>query len=141
MVPEEDDKVEKYIGGLLDSIQGNVIVVEPVRFQDAICIANNLMDQKLKGYAIKNAENKRRFDSPCYLVLYLVTLDVANFRLLGFSLYLFLDLYVIFEHLMNLQPRLISFRHLGFATALVVIITGASQSRQLDTLAEASTWT
>ncbi|GJT80264.1 hypothetical protein Tco_1054606 [Tanacetum coccineum] len=59
MVPKENDKVEKYIGGLLDSIQGNVIVVEPVRFQDAICIANNLMDQKLKGYAIKNAENKR----------------------------------------------------------------------------------
>ncbi|GKA13778.1 hypothetical protein Tco_0693424 [Tanacetum coccineum] len=63
MVPEEDDKVEKYIGGLLYSIQWNVIVVEPVRLQDAICIANNLMDQKLKGYAIKNAENKRRFDS------------------------------------------------------------------------------
>ncbi|GJY43233.1 putative reverse transcriptase domain-containing protein [Tanacetum coccineum] len=31
--------------------------------QDAIRIANNLMDQKLKGYAIKNAENKRRFDN------------------------------------------------------------------------------
>ncbi|GKA42834.1 putative reverse transcriptase domain-containing protein [Tanacetum coccineum] len=38
-----------------------VIVVEPVRLHDAIRIANNLMDQKLKGYAIKNAENKRRF--------------------------------------------------------------------------------
>ncbi|GJU87468.1 hypothetical protein Tco_1295014 [Tanacetum coccineum] len=38
MVPEEEDK-------------------------DAICVANNLMDQKLKGYATKNAENKRRFDS------------------------------------------------------------------------------
>nr|GEW74980.1 putative ribonuclease H-like domain-containing protein [Tanacetum cinerariifolium] len=31
--------------------------------QDAIHIANNLMDRKLKGYAIKNAENKRRFDN------------------------------------------------------------------------------
>nr|GEU51586.1 reverse transcriptase domain-containing protein [Tanacetum cinerariifolium] len=30
---------------------------------DAIRIANNLMDQKLKGYAIKNAKNKRRFDN------------------------------------------------------------------------------
>nr|GEZ92584.1 reverse transcriptase domain-containing protein [Tanacetum cinerariifolium] len=30
---------------------------------DAIRISNNLMDQKLKGYAIKNAENKRRFDN------------------------------------------------------------------------------
>ncbi|GJX98387.1 reverse transcriptase domain-containing protein [Tanacetum coccineum] len=26
-------------------------------------IANNLMDQKLKGYAVKNAENKRKFDN------------------------------------------------------------------------------
>ncbi|GKE16260.1 putative reverse transcriptase domain-containing protein [Tanacetum coccineum] len=31
--------------------------------QDAIYIANNLMDQKLKGCAIKNAENKKRFDN------------------------------------------------------------------------------
>nr|GEX76436.1 reverse transcriptase domain-containing protein [Tanacetum cinerariifolium] len=63
MVLEEEDKVEKYIGGLPDNIQGNVIVVEPTRLQDAICVANNLIDQKLKGYAIKNAENKRRFDN------------------------------------------------------------------------------
>ncbi|GJY46649.1 putative reverse transcriptase domain-containing protein [Tanacetum coccineum] len=63
MVPEEEDKVEKYIGGLPDNIQGNVIAAEPTRLQDAIRVANNLMDQKLKGYAIKNAENKRRFDN------------------------------------------------------------------------------
>ncbi|GKA51037.1 hypothetical protein Tco_0744233, partial [Tanacetum coccineum] len=63
MVPKEEDKVEKYIGGLPDSIQGNVIAAELVRLQDAIRIANNLMDQKLKGYAIKNAENKRRFNN------------------------------------------------------------------------------
>ncbi|GJS33026.1 hypothetical protein Tco_0531408 [Tanacetum coccineum] len=31
MAPEEEDKVEKYIGGLLDRIQGNVIVAEPTR--------------------------------------------------------------------------------------------------------------
>ncbi|GKC46370.1 putative reverse transcriptase domain-containing protein [Tanacetum coccineum] len=60
MVPEEEDKVEKFIGCLLDNIQGNVIAVEPIRLQDAIRIANNLMDQKLKGYAAKNAENKKR---------------------------------------------------------------------------------
>nr|GEW24331.1 putative reverse transcriptase domain-containing protein [Tanacetum cinerariifolium] len=40
--------------------EGNVIAAEPTRIQDAIRISNNLMDQKLKGYAIKNAENKRR---------------------------------------------------------------------------------
>ncbi|GJW09098.1 hypothetical protein Tco_1571521 [Tanacetum coccineum] len=35
---------------------------EPTRLQDAIRIANNLMDQKLKGYDVKNAENKRRLE-------------------------------------------------------------------------------
>ncbi|GKA68790.1 putative reverse transcriptase domain-containing protein, partial [Tanacetum coccineum] len=30
--------------------------------QDAVRIANNLIDQKLKGYAVKNAENKRRLE-------------------------------------------------------------------------------
>ncbi|GKA68530.1 putative reverse transcriptase domain-containing protein [Tanacetum coccineum] len=63
MVPKEEDQVEKYIGGLPDNIQRNVIAAEPTRLQDAICIANNLMDQKLKGYAIKKDENKRRFDN------------------------------------------------------------------------------
>ncbi|GKC51837.1 reverse transcriptase domain-containing protein [Tanacetum coccineum] len=62
MVPEEEDRVEKFIGGLPDSIQGNVIAAEPTRHQDAVCMANNLMDQKLKGYALKNAENKRRLE-------------------------------------------------------------------------------
>ncbi|GJV24176.1 putative reverse transcriptase domain-containing protein [Tanacetum coccineum] len=39
--------------------EGNVIAAEPTRLQDAIRIANNLMDQKLKGYA-RSAEKKRR---------------------------------------------------------------------------------
>ncbi|GKD79799.1 reverse transcriptase domain-containing protein, partial [Tanacetum coccineum] len=62
MVPEEEDRVERYIGGILDNIQGNLIVAEPTRLQDAVRIANNLMDQKLKGYTVKNAENKRRLE-------------------------------------------------------------------------------
>ncbi|GJR27929.1 reverse transcriptase domain-containing protein [Tanacetum coccineum] len=59
---EEEDRVEKFIGGLPDNIQGNVIATEPTKLQDVIRIANNLMDQKLKGYAVKNAENKRRLE-------------------------------------------------------------------------------
>ncbi|GKF38138.1 hypothetical protein Tco_0118199 [Tanacetum coccineum] len=62
MVLEERDRVEKFIGGLPDNIQGNVIAAEPTRLQDAIRIANNLMDQKLKGYAAKSVENKRRLN-------------------------------------------------------------------------------
>ncbi|GKA81489.1 putative reverse transcriptase domain-containing protein [Tanacetum coccineum] len=61
MVPKEEDRVKKFIGGLPDNIQGNVIAEEPMRLQDAVCIANNLMDQKLKGYAARNAENKKIF--------------------------------------------------------------------------------
>ncbi|GKA51276.1 putative reverse transcriptase domain-containing protein [Tanacetum coccineum] len=58
MIPEEEDRDEKFIRGLPDNIQGNVIAVEPKRLEDVVRIANNLMDQKFKGYVVKNAENK-----------------------------------------------------------------------------------
>nr|GEV20328.1 hypothetical protein [Tanacetum cinerariifolium] len=60
MVPEEEDRVKKFIGGLPDNIQGKLIATEPTRLQDAVRISNNLVDQMLKGYAMKNAKNKRR---------------------------------------------------------------------------------
>ncbi|GJZ11081.1 putative reverse transcriptase domain-containing protein [Tanacetum coccineum] len=41
-------KVERFIGGLPDNIQGNVIAANPARFQDAARIANQLMDKKLQ---------------------------------------------------------------------------------------------
>nr|GFA29367.1 putative reverse transcriptase domain-containing protein [Tanacetum cinerariifolium] len=63
MVPDEEDRVERFIGGLPDNIQGNVIVANPGRLQDAIRIANQLMDKKLQGYAARSAENKRRMES------------------------------------------------------------------------------
>ncbi|GJR18691.1 putative reverse transcriptase domain-containing protein [Tanacetum coccineum] len=63
MVPEEEDQVEKFIGGIPDNIQGNVIAAEPTRLQDAVRIANNLMDQKLKGYAVRNAKNNKRLNN------------------------------------------------------------------------------
>nr|GEY09876.1 putative reverse transcriptase domain-containing protein [Tanacetum cinerariifolium] len=63
MVPDEEDIVERFIGGLPDNIQGNVIVSNLARFQDAIHIANQLMDKKLQGYAARSAENKRRMES------------------------------------------------------------------------------
>nr|GFA18414.1 hypothetical protein [Tanacetum cinerariifolium] len=62
IVLEEEDQVENLFGGLLDNIQGNVIAVEPMRLQDTVRIANNLMDQNLKGYVVKNVENKRRLE-------------------------------------------------------------------------------
>ncbi|GJZ12603.1 putative reverse transcriptase domain-containing protein [Tanacetum coccineum] len=62
MVPNEDDKVERFVGGLPDNIQGNVIAAEPTKLQDAIRVANNLMDQKLKGYA-RSVENTRMLEN------------------------------------------------------------------------------
>ncbi|GJY39649.1 putative reverse transcriptase domain-containing protein, partial [Tanacetum coccineum] len=45
------------------NFKGTEVVAEPTRLQDAVRIANNLMDQKLEGYAVRNAENKRRLDT------------------------------------------------------------------------------
>nr|GEY26590.1 hypothetical protein [Tanacetum cinerariifolium] len=60
MVPEDKDKdkVEKFIRGLPDNIQGNVIAAKPTRLQDAIQIANNLIDQILNGYGVKNTKTR-----------------------------------------------------------------------------------
>ncbi|GKF32097.1 hypothetical protein Tco_0101895, partial [Tanacetum coccineum] len=44
MIPNEEDKVERFVRGLPDNIQRNVISAECTRLQDAIRIANNLMD-------------------------------------------------------------------------------------------------
>ncbi|GKA76006.1 putative reverse transcriptase domain-containing protein [Tanacetum coccineum] len=63
MVPNEEDRVERFIRGLSDNIQGNMIAVNPVRFQDAVRIANQLMDKKLQGYTGMSAESKRRKES------------------------------------------------------------------------------
>ncbi|GJU43821.1 reverse transcriptase domain-containing protein [Tanacetum coccineum] len=41
MVSNEEDKFERFIGGLPDNILGNVIAVELTKLQDAIRIANN----------------------------------------------------------------------------------------------------
>ncbi|GJU23379.1 reverse transcriptase domain-containing protein [Tanacetum coccineum] len=59
MVLEEEDRVEKFIGGLPDNIQGNVIAVETSRLQDAVRIANNLMDQKLNEMLEKCREKNK----------------------------------------------------------------------------------
>nr|GEY38673.1 putative reverse transcriptase domain-containing protein [Tanacetum cinerariifolium]GEY38892.1 putative reverse transcriptase domain-containing protein [Tanacetum cinerariifolium] len=59
MVPDEEDRVERFIGGLPKNIQGNVIAANLARLQDAIRLANQLMDKKLQGFSTRSAENKR----------------------------------------------------------------------------------
>ncbi|GJY44868.1 putative reverse transcriptase domain-containing protein, partial [Tanacetum coccineum] len=61
MVLEEEDRVEKFNGDLPDNIQGNVIAAEPTRLQDVVCIANNLMDQKLKGQNVGGQNMARAY--------------------------------------------------------------------------------
>ncbi|GJS74931.1 hypothetical protein Tco_0724812 [Tanacetum coccineum] len=63
MFPNESDQVEKYVGGLPDMIQGSVIASKPKIMQEAIEIANDLMDQKVRAYAERQAENKRKLDN------------------------------------------------------------------------------
>ncbi|GJY44422.1 hypothetical protein Tco_0432635 [Tanacetum coccineum] len=43
--------------------RGAMHVAQPTRLKDAIRIANNLMDRKLKGYAARSVENKKRLDN------------------------------------------------------------------------------
>ncbi|GKB61689.1 putative reverse transcriptase domain-containing protein, partial [Tanacetum coccineum] len=56
MVPDEEERVERFIGGLPNNIQGNVISANTARLQDAIRIANQLMDKKIQGYAARSAK-------------------------------------------------------------------------------------
>ncbi|GKA45822.1 putative reverse transcriptase domain-containing protein [Tanacetum coccineum] len=49
--------------GLSDNIQGNVTSSVPTRLQDAIIMANSLMDQKVQTIASRQAENKRRWEN------------------------------------------------------------------------------
>nr|GEV27122.1 hypothetical protein [Tanacetum cinerariifolium] len=48
---DETEKVDKYISGLPDNIDGNFMSARPKTLDFAIELANDLMDQKLRTYA------------------------------------------------------------------------------------------
>ncbi|GJV19358.1 hypothetical protein Tco_1368378 [Tanacetum coccineum] len=52
--PEESNKVEKYVGGLPDMIQGSVMASKPKTMQDAIEFATELLDQKTCAVLMQN---------------------------------------------------------------------------------------
>ncbi|GKE56952.1 putative reverse transcriptase domain-containing protein, partial [Tanacetum coccineum] len=58
----ETKKVDKYISGLPDNIHRNVMSARPKTLDDSIELANDLMDQKLRTYAERQNDNKRRAD-------------------------------------------------------------------------------
>nr|GFC55413.1 hypothetical protein [Tanacetum cinerariifolium] len=59
--PEDSDRVERYIGGLPDSIHGSVAASKPKTMQEATEMATGLMDKKIHTYAERQAANKRKF--------------------------------------------------------------------------------
>ncbi|GJT09670.1 putative reverse transcriptase domain-containing protein [Tanacetum coccineum] len=61
-MPEEIDQVEKYVGGLPDTIHGSVMATKPKTMQDAIEFATELMDKKINTWAERQADNKRKSD-------------------------------------------------------------------------------
>nr|GEW84104.1 putative reverse transcriptase domain-containing protein [Tanacetum cinerariifolium] len=59
---EESDRVERYIGGLPDSIHESVAASKPKTMQEATEMATRLMDKKIRTYAERQAVNKRKFE-------------------------------------------------------------------------------
>nr|GFC90215.1 putative reverse transcriptase domain-containing protein [Tanacetum cinerariifolium] len=53
----ESDRVERYIGGLPDSIHGSVAASKPKTMQEATEIATGLMDKKIRTYAERSPTN------------------------------------------------------------------------------------
>ncbi|GKA64571.1 hypothetical protein Tco_0764278 [Tanacetum coccineum] len=58
----ENEKVNKYTRGLPDNIYGNVKSSKPKTLDETIELANDLMDQKLRTYAERQSDNKRKAD-------------------------------------------------------------------------------
>nr|GFA81615.1 hypothetical protein [Tanacetum cinerariifolium] len=61
-VSNETEKVDKYISGLPDNIYGNVKYLKPKTLDETIKLANDLMDQKLRTYAERKSNIKRKAD-------------------------------------------------------------------------------
>ncbi|GKB99996.1 putative reverse transcriptase domain-containing protein [Tanacetum coccineum] len=52
----------KYVGGLPDMIHGSVMTSKPKTLQDAVEFATELMDKKIRTFAKRHVENKRKFE-------------------------------------------------------------------------------
>nr|GEY61150.1 hypothetical protein [Tanacetum cinerariifolium] len=61
-VANETKKIDKYISGLPDNIFGSVKSSKPKTLDDTIELANDFTDQKLRTYAERKTNNKRKAD-------------------------------------------------------------------------------
>nr|GEV49247.1 putative reverse transcriptase domain-containing protein [Tanacetum cinerariifolium] len=59
MFPEEIDKVERYVGGLPDTIHGSVMATKPKTMQDAIEFVTELMGKKINTWAERQGNFKK----------------------------------------------------------------------------------
>ncbi|GKD74100.1 hypothetical protein Tco_1332382 [Tanacetum coccineum] len=63
MVTPEYKKIERYIWGLPERIQGNVTSLKPAIIHEAIFMAHNLMDQVVRAKAVRISDtNKRKWE-------------------------------------------------------------------------------
>ncbi|GJY08144.1 reverse transcriptase domain-containing protein [Tanacetum coccineum] len=63
MVPDSEKMIEVFIGGLPRSIEGNVTASKPQTLEEAINIAQRLMDQVTKHTLVQvSSDHKRKFD-------------------------------------------------------------------------------
>ncbi|GKC66196.1 putative reverse transcriptase domain-containing protein, partial [Tanacetum coccineum] len=61
-VSQESNKIEKYVGGLIDMIHGSVVASKPKIMQDAVEIKTELMDKKIHTFVERQTESKRNFE-------------------------------------------------------------------------------
>nr|GEX77029.1 putative reverse transcriptase domain-containing protein [Tanacetum cinerariifolium] len=61
-VANETEKIDTYIGGLLDNIYGSVKASKPNTLDETIELANDLMYQKLRTYVKRQTNNKKKVD-------------------------------------------------------------------------------
>ncbi|GJU60506.1 hypothetical protein Tco_1238272 [Tanacetum coccineum] len=63
MFTEEFDKIERYVGGFPDMIHESVVASKPMTMQEATEIATELMDKRIRTFADRQIENKRKQDN------------------------------------------------------------------------------
>ncbi|GJS11157.1 putative reverse transcriptase domain-containing protein [Tanacetum coccineum] len=59
---KESDKFERYVSGLPDMIHGSVVAPKPKTMQEAIEMATELMDKKIRTFVERQTKNKRKQD-------------------------------------------------------------------------------
>nr|GEU87417.1 putative reverse transcriptase domain-containing protein [Tanacetum cinerariifolium] len=59
-VANETEKIDKYVSGIPDNIYGSVKASKPKTLDETIELENDLMDQKLRTYAERCTNNKRK---------------------------------------------------------------------------------